>query len=83
MSKTEQEILQVLTQMVNVVKTSNATGPKPDLLELFERIDELAARLPRDAAPELVHFLQRKSYEKARLWLEDRRVEIARGGCGH
>ena len=83
MSRTEQEILQVLTQLANTVKAADATGPKPDLQELFERIDELAARLPRDAAPELVHFLQRKSYEKARLWLEDRRAEIARGGCGH
>jgi hypothetical protein len=29
----------------------------------------------------LLHYLHRKSYEKARLWLEDRDAENARGGC--
>lgn len=42
-------------------------NPKPDLLQFFARIDELARQLPSDADPALLHYLQKKSYEKARL----------------
>lgn len=52
----------------------------PPLVPLFERIDRLAAQLPPDADPELRHFLQRKSYTKARERLQGRAV--ARGRCG-
>jgi hypothetical protein len=34
-------------------------------------VDELAGRLPDSASPELRHFLQRKSYRKARLLLQE------------
>jgi hypothetical protein len=30
-----------------------------------------------------LHYLRKKSYEKARLWLEGRDAENARGNCGH
>ena len=45
-------------------------NPKPKLLPLFQRIEELAEQLPRSTAPDLLHYMQKKSYEKARLWLE-------------
>ena len=35
----------------------------------------------RETAPDLLHYLQKKSYEKARLWLESRHPEIQKGGC--
>jgi hypothetical protein len=47
------------------------SNPKPDLRPLFARVDELAGRLPDSASPELRHFLQRKSYGKARAWLQE------------
>jgi len=83
MSEIEQDILAALTELEVTVKTMQAANPKPDLQTLFNRIDNLAARMPRDAAPDLAHYLQRKSYEKARLWLEGRRAEVATGSCGH
>jgi hypothetical protein len=46
-------------------------------------MDELTRRLPADAAPDLRHYLKRKSYEKARLFLEGREAENQRGSCGH
>jgi hypothetical protein len=49
-----------------------AASPKPDLLPLFERIDSLSAELPKTTDPDLLHFLRRKSYEKARLLLEEK-----------
>ena len=35
------------------------------LKEVSERIDTLAAALPRPIDPQLEHFLQRRSYDKA------------------
>ena len=81
MNEAERAILQTLIELDTAVKSVKAAGPKPELLPLFARLDELARALPKDTAPDLLHFLHRKSYEKARLWLEDRKAEIARGGC--
>jgi hypothetical protein len=35
------------------------------LREVSEKIDHLAAALPKPIDPQLAHFLQRKSYDKA------------------
>ena len=83
MTETERAILQTLTDLDGAVKSMAATGAKPHLLPLFSRLDELTRALPKDAAPDLLHYLHRKSYEKARLWLEGRDAENARGGCSH
>ena len=80
MNDTEQEILQTLTELDETVKSMATANPKPELLPLFARLDELAGQLPRSTDPELLHFLQRKSYEKARARLEGRKA--ARGACG-
>ena len=48
---------------------------------LLTRLDELTRALPANTAPALLHYLHRKSYEKARLWLEGRDAENARGSC--
>ena len=40
------------------------------LLAVSEKIDKLAAALPRPIDPQLAHYLQRRSYEKALEFLE-------------
>jgi hypothetical protein len=40
------------------------------LREISEKIDNLAAALPKPINPQLAHFLQRKSYDKALEFLE-------------
>ena len=40
------------------------------LREVSEKIDNLAALLPNPIDPQLAHFLQRKSYDKALEYLE-------------
>jgi hypothetical protein len=82
-TETESAILQSLMDLDAAVKSMPTANPKPNLLPLFTRLDELTNQLPPTAAPDLVHYLRKKSYEKARLWLEDRKEEIARGGCRH
>lgn len=80
MNETENKILSALADLDEAVKKMAAANPKPNLLPLFERIDRLTEELPRTTDPELLHFLTRKSYEKARARLEGRAA--ARGSCG-
>ena len=73
----------MLTQLAETVKTMPAANPKPSLLPLFARLDELTRQLPRHADPTLLHYLHKKSYEKARLFLEGREAENQAGNCRH
>ena len=83
MSGTEQNLLQALVELDTAVKAMASAQPKPDLRPLFGRIDELTRQLPGDADPNLRHYLHKKSYEKARLWLQGRDAENVTGSCGH
>jgi hypothetical protein len=78
-----QNILASLVELDDAVKSMPTASPKPNLLPLFARIDELTKQLPRDADPTLLHYLHRKSYEKARLFLQDRDAENQIGNCRH
>jgi len=80
-SPVENQLLAALTQLAETVKAMATTSPKPDLLPIFARIDELTKRLPRDADPTLLHYLHKKSYEKARLFLQGRDTENQAGNC--
>ncbi len=57
--------------------------PKPNLLPLFSRLDALTAELPRQTDPTLLHYMHKKSYEKARLFLQGRESENQAGNCRH
>jgi hypothetical protein len=81
MSETEKVILQTLMELDSTIKTMASANPKPSLLPIFARLDDLTRQLPKNASPELLHFLHKKSYEKARLLLEGRGAENARGNC--
>jgi hypothetical protein len=66
----EKNLLNALIELDNAVKTMPTANPKPNLLPIFSRLDELTKQLPRDTDPTLLHYLHKKSYEKARLHLE-------------
>ena len=84
MTDHEREILAALLELERAVASMPAANPKPNLLPLFSRLDELTRQLPRDTDPSLLHYLHKKSYEKARLLLQGREAENARGNChGH
>ena len=83
MTETEKTILQSLTELENAVRSMPTANPKPNLLPLFSRLDELTRQLPSCTDPSLLHYLHKKSFEKARLWLEGRDAENAIGNCGH
>ena len=83
MTELELQLLKGLTDLENTVNGMATANPKPDLLPIFARIDTLATQLPPDADPSLLHYLRKRSYEKARLFLQERHSEISRGNCAH
>jgi hypothetical protein len=81
MNDTERAILQALVELDSAVKSMATANPKPNLVPLFTRLDELTRQLPKNASPDLLHYLHKKSYEKARFWLQGRNAENVRGNC--
>jgi hypothetical protein len=81
MTQTERAILEVLIELDQAVKSMRTANPKPDLQAIFARLDRLTSDLPAGTDPGLLHYLHKKSYEKARLLLQGRDSENARGGC--
>jgi hypothetical protein len=79
----EKNLLNALVELDAAVKSMAVANPKPNLLPLFSHIDELTKQLPRNADPTLLHYLHKKSYEKARLFLQDRDAENQVGNCRH
>jgi hypothetical protein len=79
----EENLLDALVELENAVKAMPAANPKPNLLPLFSRLDDLTKQLPRDADPQLLHYLHKKSYEKARFYLQGRDAENQIGNCRH
>ena len=83
MTRTEDSILRTLIELDTAVRTMKTAQPKPDLQPLFRRLDELTQQLPKTTNPNLLHYLHKKSYEKARLFLEGHEAENERGNCAH
>lgn len=81
MTETEQSILDELLALENALATIQTADPKPDLVAHFQKIDDLTNSMPKGSDPELLHFLHKKSYEKARFHLQGRSAENARGTC--
>jgi hypothetical protein len=79
----ENNLLDALVELDNAVKTMPTANPKPNLVPLFNRIDDLTKQLPRNTDPALMHYLHKKSYEKARLYLQGRDAENQAGNCRH
>lgn len=71
MTPLHKAILTELRNLDDAVRQMRQDPGKADLLPFFSRLEELAGQLPRGGDPQLGHYLQRKSYEKARLWLEE------------
>ena len=83
MNDTEREILATLQDLETKVQGMKTANPKPNLLAVFERLDTLTRELGPKGDPSLLHYLHKKSYEKARLYLEGRDAENTRGTCAH
>lgn len=83
MTALEHRILETLLELEDTISTMRTIQPKPSLQPLFSRLDDLTRELPAGTDPQLLHYLHKKSYEKARLLLEGRDTENAPGSCRH
>jgi hypothetical protein len=83
MNDTERLILAALRELDQAVQSMRTAATKPNLLSFFERIDILRGQLPKTTDPQLLHYLHKQSFEKARLWLEGRDTENTAGTCRH
>jgi hypothetical protein len=79
----ENSVLETLQNLELAVASMGSTTPKPDLRPIFERLDELTRSLPPSTDPDLLHYLHKNSYQKARLFLEGREAENQAGQCRH
>ena len=50
-----------------------------DVVSILRELDRLTAALPKATDPDLLHYLHKRSYEKARLFLEG--VDPEAGAC--
>ena len=80
MTTIEEQLLDALLELKDAIGRVN-TEPKPDLMAIFNRLDELTTQMPKDAPPDLLHYLHKKSYQKARLFLQGQDPE--QGACPH
>lgn len=78
MTATEQQLLDTLLELEDAIARINAE-PKPDLMKIFGRLDKLTSEIPKDSPPDLLHYLHKKSYQKARLFLQGQDPE--QGAC--
>ena len=84
MTETEQIVLATLLELERTIEAMPHTTPKPNLLPFFTRLDELTRSMPVTTDPTLLHYLHKKSYQKARLFLQGREADNASGNChGH
>lgn len=79
----EKSLLETLLELEAAVASMPTANPKPNLLPLFARLDSLTQDLPKSTDPTLLHYMHKRSYQKARLHLQGRDAENAAGNCGH
>ena len=71
------ELIIALRERLAIIRDENSRrDPEKHmarLKEISEKINNLASALPKPIDPQLAHFLQRKSFDKALAVLEGRR----------
>lgn len=73
----ETEIKDALISLLNAIKQSNAKV----IADEMARLDDFAARGRLSLHPQLLHFLERRSYAKAAMFLGGAE-DIPVGACG-
>ena len=77
MTKTETELAEALRERLKIISDEESRRDPEQhvkrLREICDRIETLVATLPQPIPPRLAHFLDRRSYDKALEFLEDRR----------
>ena len=76
MENTLSDLAQALRERLTIIHDEDsrrdAQAHMARLSAVSEKIDKLAAAVPRPLDPQLAHYLQRRSYDKALEFLEGR-----------
>ena len=74
MQNVHADLANALRERLAIIRDENSRRDpekhKARLRAISEKIDNLAAALPKPIDPQLAHFLQRKSYDKALEFVE-------------
>jgi len=77
MTKTETELAGALRERLKIISDEESRRDPEQhvkrLQEISDRIETLADAIPEPIPPRLAHLLDRRSYDKALEFLEDRR----------
>jgi len=79
MATVEQELREALAKFMRAVADKNQSAVTASL----SRLTELQRQLGPDASPMLVHYLERRSYQKALDFLNSGHSETEAPQCGH
>ncbi len=70
MTPAEKALRDAIVELEETAAMARSGRKTPGVLPVLEKVERLAAELPPDTPAELRHFLERKSYAKARAFLE-------------
>ena len=74
MENTLSDLAQALRERLAIIRDEKSRGDEEThmarLSAVSEKIDKLTAGVPRPIDPQLAHYLQRRSYDKALEFLE-------------
>jgi hypothetical protein len=77
----ERDFLDALAALEEGLKAPGNGGAHADVRGLLRKLEDAALTLLPEADRELKHYLERKSHEKARLYLLGRDHENEKGPC--
>jgi hypothetical protein len=83
MTALEKSILNTLMELEVAVKGFRSADPRPDLAPIFLQLDRMTSQLPEGTDQNLLHYLKKKSYQKAMLFLQGRENENAQSNGRH
>ena len=83
MTALEKSILNTLVELEEAVKGFRTANPRPDLAPIFLQLDRMASQLPEGTDPNLLHYMKKKSYQKAMFFLQGPETENAQSNGRH
>ena len=66
----EDSVLDALRVLEAAIAAARPPTPNPALLPALARLDELTSSMPTPTSASLRHYLNKRSYQKARILLE-------------
>ncbi len=81
LSAFETSVLKTLHALEAAIAAGRPPSPNPTLRTVLSQLDQLTTELPPTIRADLRHYLQKRSYQKARILLEGGDPEA--GACPH